>query len=83
MPIASAGGFSSGFEKHKMEWSPRDNFIEFLDLDGFLYLWNPTPGDPPQEKCQLPHSTTVVTFSPDGTLLSQGFADGVNLYELK
>jgi WD40 repeat protein len=81
--VASVGGLGSGFEQHKFEWSPKNNFIEFLDVYEDTYFWDTLSHDPPQEKCQLPRSMTVVTFSPDGNLLSQGFADGVNLYELK
>lgn len=80
--IASAGGFAGGFQEHKIEWSPIGNFLEFLDLHGLLYFWDPLSSDPPRERCQFTRSTTAVSFSPDGRLLSQSFAEGVNLYEV-
>lgn len=81
--IASAGGFAGGQQEHKIEWSPVADFIEFLDLDGYLYFWDPLSGAPPRERCQFPpRSTTAVSFSPNGKLLSQGFAKGVSLYEV-
>ncbi len=80
--IATAGGFPSGSPAHKIDWSPISDLIAFLDSDGFLYFWSPTSSDPPQEVCQMARSTTAISFSPDGKMLSQGFADGVNLYEI-
>jgi WD40 repeat protein len=80
--ISSAGGFAGGLEEHKMEWSSVENFVQFLDLDGFLYFWNPLSGDPPHEVCQLDRTTTAISFSPNGKMLGQGFADGANLYEI-
>ncbi len=80
--VATAGNFPSGSPAHKIDWSPISDVIAFLDMDGFLYFWRPTSGDPPHEECRMVRSTTAISFSPDGKTLSQGFADGINLYEI-
>lgn len=80
--VASLGGFVGGNDEHKIDWSPTRNYIEFLDVYNTMYFWDPLSGNPPHERCQFTGSTTAVSFSPDGKLLSQGFAKGVNLYEI-
>jgi len=80
--IASGGGFVGGGRAQAFDWSPTTNFIEFLDVYKDLYLWDPTTGDPPQKKCEFVETTTAALLSPDGKLLAQGFAGGVNLYEM-
>jgi WD40 repeat protein len=82
MRLASAGEFAGGFEENKMSWSPIGNFIEFLDLRGYLYFWDPLSTGGPHEMCQLVRTTTAASFSPNGKMLSQGFDEGVNLYDL-
>lgn len=80
--VAGAGGFINGLITQEIDWSRADNFLEFYDLRNNLYFWNPVSGDPPQKECQLDVTTTAVRLSPDGAMLSQGFEEGVNLYEM-
>jgi hypothetical protein len=81
--LASAGGYFGAGNAHGFDWSPIRSLIGFLDAYPDLYLWDPASGDPPRKECEFVRTTTAVLFSPDGKLLSQGFADGVNLYEIR
>jgi WD40 repeat protein len=79
--VASFGDFTGGNDTHRIAWSPRQDFIAFLDLHNVLYFWDPLTKDFTRER-PLDSSTTSLMFSPDGAMIAQGFGDGVNLYEV-
>jgi hypothetical protein len=81
--LASAGGYFGAGNAHAFDWSPIASLIEFLDAYPDWYLWNPVSGDPPRKECEFVRTTTAALLSTDGKLLSQGFRDGVNLYEVR
>ncbi|WP_158817700.1 WD40 repeat domain-containing protein [Methylocapsa sp. S129] len=81
--VASVGGFTGGDDTHLMAWSPRQDFIAFLDVHKVLYFWDPTTKDSLVKERPLESSTTSMLFSPDGSMIAQGFGDGVHLYQVE
>jgi WD40 repeat protein len=79
--VASFGNFTGGNAADLIAWSPRQDFIAFLDAYNVLYFWDPITNDVTKER-RLARSTTSILFSPDGAMIAQGFGDGVNLYEV-
>jgi len=82
--VGSIGGEFSGapFLPQEVAWSPKRNFLAFLDSDHILHFWNPSTTGPSLVVKQFERATTAISFSPDGTILGQSFGDGVRLFEL-
>jgi hypothetical protein len=47
-----------------------------------MRLWNPLAEGPTIAQRQVENTTTAIVFSPDGSILSQGFGDGIRLFEI-
>ncbi|WP_198028175.1 WD40 repeat domain-containing protein [Bradyrhizobium murdochi] len=80
--VASLGLFPGGIARTQLVWSPKGNYLGFLDGVGDIRFWDPfRPGaSAPVTRMGL-HSRTL-RFSKDGSQLVANFEGGVKVFDV-
>jgi WD40 repeat protein len=80
--VASVGSFPGGIDNARLVWSPKGDYLAFLDAIGDLRFWDPFhPGDSIPVATLGRHSRTLL-FSKDGSQLVANFEGGVKLFDV-
>jgi WD40 repeat protein len=80
--IASVGSFPGGLERSELVWSPKGDYLSFLDASGNIRFWDPLhPGDSVTAASMGHHSRTLL-FSKDGSQLVASFENGVKVFDV-
>jgi WD40-like Beta Propeller Repeat len=79
-PVASVGSFPAGLSSSELAWSPRGDYLAFLDALGDIHFWDPSrPGASVVAASMGRHASTLL-ISKDGSQLVANFENGVAEY---
>jgi hypothetical protein len=80
--IASVGSFPGGLERSELVWSPKGDYLSFLDASGNIRFWDPLHPGASVTAASMGHHSRTLLFSKDGSQLVANFENGVKVFDV-
>jgi WD40 repeat protein len=80
--VASLGSFPGGIDNAQLVWSPKGDYLAFLDGIGDVRFWDPFHSGASMPVARMGIHSRTLLFSKDGSQLVANFEGGVKVFDV-
>jgi WD40 repeat protein len=80
--VASVGSFPGGIDNTQLVWSPKGDYLAFIDGIGDIRFWDPLHSGITVPVAGMGHHSRTLLFSKDGSQLVANFEGGVKIFDV-